>query len=132
MTDRSYNTALIDSFYKDCSDLDFKTEIKKNVEVILPGKETILFAKNSSKITCDDLIKQNKGKVIYIDFWASWCVPCLQQMPSSFKLHLDLENFPISFIYFYMDKSNSSWETKANALKLNENSFLVTNNFQST
>ncbi|NVK25019.1 MAG: TlpA family protein disulfide reductase [Gammaproteobacteria bacterium] len=27
------------------------------------------------------LIEENQGKVIYLDFWASWCVPCRQSFP---------------------------------------------------
>ena len=26
-------------------------------------------------------LDQFKGKVIYLDFWASWCVPCVKSMP---------------------------------------------------
>ncbi len=30
-----------------------------------------------------------KGKVIYLDFWASWCPPCLQSFPFMNQLHQD-------------------------------------------
>src|SRR5262249_25275552 len=32
-------------------------------------------------------ILQNKGKVIVVDFWADWCVPCKREFPNLVKLH---------------------------------------------
>ena len=29
----------------------------------------------------EQLVKTHKNKVIYVDFWASWCVPCKQSFP---------------------------------------------------
>jgi cytochrome c biogenesis protein CcmG/thiol:disulfide interchange protein DsbE len=28
-----------------------------------------------------------KGSVVYVDFWASWCTPCLRSMPALRTLH---------------------------------------------
>lgn len=41
-----------------------------------------------------------KGKALVLDFWGTWCAPCLQDMPYSTKLHDQLENEPIEFVYF--------------------------------
>jgi thiol-disulfide isomerase/thioredoxin len=38
-------------------------------------------------------IAQHRGKVIYVDFWASWCVPCLKAVPALEKLR---QEFPAS------------------------------------
>jgi len=32
-------------------------------------------------------LKGLQGNVVYVDFWASWCVPCRQSMPALDKLY---------------------------------------------
>lgn len=32
-------------------------------------------------------LKSLNGKVIFLNFWATWCVPCRQEMPTMEKLH---------------------------------------------
>ncbi|MBI3884910.1 MAG: TlpA family protein disulfide reductase [Opitutae bacterium] len=32
---------------------------------------------------------ETKGKVLLIDFWATWCAPCLEAMPELAKIHAD-------------------------------------------
>lgn len=32
-----------------------------------------------------------KGRVVLLDFWATWCPPCMREMPELAKLHTELE-----------------------------------------
>jgi thiol-disulfide isomerase/thioredoxin len=34
-----------------------------------------------------DTIKAQRGKVVVMDVWASWCVPCMKEFPRLVKLH---------------------------------------------
>lgn len=36
-------------------------------------------------------LKDLRGKVIFINFWATWCPPCIQEMPTMEKLHREFE-----------------------------------------
>lgn len=40
-----------------------------------------LHANENAQEELEQVIQANKGKVIYIDFWASWCKPCRESFP---------------------------------------------------
>lgn len=41
-----------------------------------------------------------KGKVVVLDFWATWCVPCIQSMPAMQQLVNTYKNDPKVIFYF--------------------------------
>lgn len=44
-----------------------------------------------------------KGKVIFINIWASWCAPCIAEMPNIQSLYDKIEDENIVFIMLSMD-----------------------------
>ena len=52
----------------------------------LQAKDFQGFAFNGAK----ERLSQYRGKPILLNFWASWCVPCLKEMPDMEKVHLAL------------------------------------------
>lgn len=47
----------------------------------------------------NEILAENKGKVIYIDIWATWCSSCIQLFPDAKKLHEMFEGKNVSFVY---------------------------------
>lgn len=55
-----------------------------------------------------------KGKVVYVDFWASWCGPCKQQFPYAKELHkrfTDKQLKHLKFLYVSIDKTTEIWKS---------------------
>lgn len=45
-----------------------------------------------------------KGKVIFLNFWATWCPPCVFEMPNIAKLHKEMGD-EVAFVMLSMDNN---------------------------
>ncbi|MHA4740618.1 TlpA family protein disulfide reductase [Dyadobacter sp. MSC1_007] len=70
----------------------------------------VLLNHRGSKSSFSDFLKSNAGKIIYVDFWASWCAPCRTALPASAKLRNKLASKKIIFIYLSLDKNFMAWK----------------------
>lgn len=57
-----------------------------------------------------------KGKYIYVDLWASWCGPCVAEVPHLQKLEKELKNKDVIFISISLDTKREDWEKKMEQL----------------
>lgn len=61
---------------------------------------------------------QWQGKVLVINFWASWCSPCLEEIPEFIAMQKRYESQGVQFIGIAIDQLESV-KTFLNSLKIN-------------
>lgn len=73
------------------------------------------------------LMERFIGKVIYVDFWASWCSPCIQEIKSLLELENEYENSDVVFLSFSIDEDDNQWIKTASKYGLKSYSYRVLN-----
>lgn len=53
-----------------------------------------------------------RGKYVYIDLWASWCTPCLREVPALQQLEKELKNDKVVFLSISIDTKEDAWKKK--------------------
>ena len=53
-------------------------------------------------------LKDFRGSVIFLNFWATWCPPCRAEMPSIVELYTDLQESDIQFLLVSLDRDEKS------------------------
>ena len=64
------------------------------------------------KVKLSDYV--GKGKVVLVDFWASWCGPCRREMPNLVDLYAKYKNKNFEIVGVSLDQSGEAWK---NAIK---------------
>lgn len=73
-------------------------------------EENIMTSLDGTQKSLSEIINSHKGKVIYIDFWASWCASCRVNMPAAAKLFEKFKGEDIVFVYLSADKQENNWK----------------------
>ncbi|MEO6732448.1 MAG: TlpA disulfide reductase family protein [Ferruginibacter sp.] len=103
---------LANRFLSDAKDPTLKSYIKEIYDFLEIKKSANGILANSSgiDITWNKVLQKYKGKVVYVDFWASWCVPCRAEMPASQALQKQFAGKEVVFIYVSLDENSADWK----------------------
>jgi peroxiredoxin len=55
-------------------------------------------------------LKESKGKVTIIDFWASWCKPCRQENPNMVALYKEFHPKGLNIVSISLDEKAEEWK----------------------
>lgn len=57
--------------------------------------------------TLETVLQENKGSVVLVDFWATWCGPCVQSFPHVVELHKKYADKGLTVVSVSLDKPES-------------------------
>uniref|UniRef100_UPI00404920C3 TlpA family protein disulfide reductase n=1 Tax=Flavobacterium sp. TaxID=239 RepID=UPI00404920C3 len=118
------------------TDVDFEKELTKKYEILqnlVAGKPSPSFENyrnhDGSKTSLADL----RGKFVYIDVWATWCGPCIGEIPSLQAVEKQFHDANIAFVSISVDneKDFEKWQNYVADKNLGGIQLFADNNWES-
>jgi peroxiredoxin len=80
--------------------------LRQRIEPGRPAPEFTLARRDGSLLSLSDF----RGKVVVLDFWASWCKPCRASFPWVREFYKEYKDKGIEIIGMSIDSNRASWE----------------------
>jgi thiol-disulfide isomerase/thioredoxin len=74
-------------------------------------------------ITFEEILKQNQGKTLVIEVWASWCSDCVKSMPQVKKLKEKYSD--VAFVNLSCDKTFDAWKSGIEKHEVTGENYLI-------
>jgi len=70
-----------------------------------PAPDFTLYALDGQSVS----LSQFKGQVVLLDFWASWCGPCIGDLPALRVIKEQTAALPVVFVNLSLDEDEAAW-----------------------
>lgn len=81
-------------------------------------KDKSFYTLNGLSFNLDEILAVNKDQPILLEFWASWCAPCIEQFPKVETYTLKYPN--LNLIQISIDSDPNDWKTAIKKYALTE------------
>ena len=99
------------------------TSCQAQTEFSTESLNAILIDTENQAISFEEILKQNKGKTVVIEVWASWCSDCIKSMPQVKDLK---EKFPeVAFVNLSCDKTFEAWKSGIEKHEVTGENYLI-------
>lgn len=112
----SASLSFLDSLVKDYRDICGNPEYVGIIDETLARSNRIAAGQPAPEATLVDstgkevLLSSYKGKVVFIDFWATWCAPCLVSLPKSHALAEEYKDRKdVAFLFVNVNDTPERW-----------------------
>lgn len=134
--DASVNDAsmLMSQYNQVQTNSEYKNEVNNNFNRwshLLKGRPAPGFSYSSisgKQVTLESF----KGKVVYIDVWATWCGPCLKELPYLERLQNEMKTKDFMFLSISIDQDNNAWRNMVSDKKMKGVQLFANNAWSST
>lgn len=103
---------VIQNYLKNCQTPEYANIVKTKFDkkmLVAPGVAAPVFKYtdiNGKEYSLEDF----KGKLVYIDFWATWCGPCRHELPYLKNLEKEYHGKDVVFVSISLDDNKTAWE----------------------
>lgn len=100
----AFSPSIKDSYYIALLEEQLKLKQSASVGAIAPDLTLIDHQDNPVKLS------DYRGNYLLLDFWASWCAPCIKEIPNLIQAHNDFESRGLKIVSISIDQSKTNWE----------------------